>query len=806
MIIGIAEENRVFTHVNGECQMSMRIIPVPVKTFSGFAGWCMLIWCMTASVYAAENPQNKVIAVGNAKPGDASVRSLQVKLLGQRNNSIKTSWPGICTWFWVAAEFRHEGYKRFIDLHEKHSNIRLLATSIRHPVWVTDPEVHDQIKAAAIYARAHDMAMVMDLDVRLARQAFMEKYPDELQELVELSEVALKESGNVALKIGSQGFGDHYTFCAEKYRPVSGRLLRAYSYSDGVDDVQEITRRCKVEQADNSAVQVSIACTALDKGRKACVMAAFKLFTPDVFAPHLAEFEKAILQQYADVPLAGACKDEWGFPGRFSPSFSDLWFSEAMADAYAKRRPGHDLSRDLFLMFKGEKGKGGARAAAINYYMQMCWQRNAEVENQYYRSIKEMFGKDAMAGTHPTWVPFPDNREIFKNGLDWWAVKRDLAQTDEGTPYCARTALAKKCHSPLWYNMYYSDNIRSYEKEIWHSVLGGGRLDYHQLFPARDWQMDPEWIKGLLKGNLMRAESRIQLLNYISTKPIDCPVAVIFGHPSALNWAGPGFADVGLKVTDKLWKAGYYADLIPSSEISSGALKIAEDDSIQYGDQRYVAAVLYHPQYEQRAVADFFKKAAAGAKTSLSRVGSWTTDFDGKPFDGAAALPVEMKVVDANGAGEAIVTMLKSAGMEPYTPCAMNGAHYGSSMAPGVSGQMRLLDGTVIHASGKNNVMGDPIKETFSVGGRDVTFDSVGIAAVRLDDNGRLEAMAAGGLKSFQGGGVEIAMPTRADVALWKGKNGTWQGILQGYEGAVPKALTTLCKNWIRLTIPVPAQ
>ena len=737
----------------------------------------------------------------DAAPGGASVRSLQVELPGQENNSIKTSWPGIGTWFWVEAEFRPQGYKRFIDLYEQHSNIRLLATSIRHPVWVTDPEVHDQVKAAAIYARAHDMAMVMDLDVRLARQPFMDKYPDELQELVELREVALKESGNVTLKIESQGFGDHYTFCAEKYRPVSGRLLRVYSYSDGVDDVQEITRRCKVAQADKSAVQVAIACTALDKGRKACVMAAFKLFTPDVFAPHLVEFEKAILQQYADVPLAGACKDEWGFPGRFSPSSSDLWFSQAMADAYAKRRPGRDLSRDLFLMFKGQKDKAAARAAAINNYMQMCWQRNAEVEN-HYRSIKEVFGTGAMAATHPTWVPFPGKNEIFKNGLDWWAVKRDLAQTDESTPYCVRTALAKKWNSPLWYNMYYSGNIRSYEKEIWHSVLGGGRLDYHQLFPADNWQRDPEWIKGLLKGNLMRAESRIQLLNYISTKPIDCPVAVIFGHPSALNWAGPGFADVGLKVTDKLWKAGYYADLIPSSEISSGALKIAGDGSIQYGDQRYLAIVLYHPQYEQRPVADFFKKAAAGAKTSLWRVGSWTTDFDGKPFDGAAALPVEMKVVDANVAGDRIITMLKNAGMQPYTPCAMNGAHYGSSMVPEVSGQMRLLDGTVILASGEKDVMGDSIEKTLKINGHNVTFDAVGVAAVRLNKDGKVEAVAAGGLRLFAADDLRIELSRRADLALWRDLKGKWHGVLHGWDGPAPAALTVITGNWSRVAVP----
>jgi len=53
--------------LNGKFQMSMRIIPAAGKTLSGFAGWCMLIWCMVASAYAAGKPQNKVIEVGNAE-------------------------------------------------------------------------------------------------------------------------------------------------------------------------------------------------------------------------------------------------------------------------------------------------------------------------------------------------------------------------------------------------------------------------------------------------------------------------------------------------------------------------------------------------------------------------------------------------------------------------------------------------------------------------------------------------------------------------------------------------------------------
>ncbi len=753
-----------------------------------------------------------------AKPdpnANDELRGLQVELPAQEHNPIKTSWPGMGTWFWTGDEFKPDGYKPFIDLHARHTNLRLLMTSIRHPVWVDDPGVHDQIKAAAAYARSKDMAMVMDLDVRLARQKFRDAYPDEQQEMVRLREIALNEAGTVSLSIEGVKLGDHYTFLAPNYDSLSGRLLRVYSYTLGQDvagtpglpiDVQDISGRCKVDQADGGTIRISIPCTAKDNGRKACVMAAFALFTPDVFAPHLPEFERSVLKQYGDTQLAGACKDEWGFPGRFDPSTSDLWYSESMAKVYATRRPGHDLARDLLLMFKGEKDRETERAAAINHYMEMYWRQNAKVEQHYYDAVKEVFGKDAVVATHPTWFPFPGKNEIFKNGLDWWAVKRDLAQTDETTPYCVRTALAKKCHSPLWYNMFYHSNGDAYETELWQSVLGGGRLDYHQLFPFPNWVNDPEWTKGLLKRSLMQAEARIQLLNCISTEPIDCPVAVIFGHAAALNWTEPGFADVGLGITDKLWEAGFYADLIPSSELAGGALKIGEDGSIQYGPQRYAAAVLYHPEYEQRATADFFVKAAAGGRTKLFLAGTWSKDFEGAPFDGVAALPATMKSVDANGAVRGVTEFLNSAGREPYATCAPNRAGYGASMVPGVSGQIRLLDGTLIHASGRNDVMGDPIQRTFPVNGHEVTFDAVGIAAVRLDEDGRLKAMAAGGLKSFQGGGLEIVMPTRADIALWKDANGTWRGVLQGYPGAVPESLASFCKNWTRLKVPEPAQ
>ena len=39
---------------------------------------------------------------------------------------------------------------------------------------------------------------------------------------------------------------------------------------------------------------------------------------------------------------------------------------------------------------------------------------------------------------------------------------------------------------------------------------------------------------------------------------------------------------------------------------------------------------------------------------------------------------------------------------------------------------------------------------------------------MRLDKDGKLEAVAAGAMKSFRGGGVAIELPERIDLALWR--------------------------------------
>ena len=716
--------------------------------------------------------------------------------------------PTLGCWFWQVPEFQPGGYKAFIDLVQRHSPYNFLTASLRIPEKeLTDADVHAQIEAAAIYAREQGVPLVMDLDVRLARRAFQAAHPDELQQMLLLHEVDLSPSHGAEVVVRSLDLSDHYTHRTTHYIPLAGELLRVYAYTRdeaGIEakTLRDITATCRVLAATKDSVVVRIAESG--DATRACVMAAFTHLTPDVFAPHLIEFQRDILRRYADAPLAGAAKDEWGFPPCYDgdPQKRQFWFSRHRARAYAERTGGRDLTADCLLMSFGIKGREAQRRMAVNHFMEMSWQRNGELENDFYHTVKEVFGRDAIVATHPTWWPYPDLREFKKNGLDWWVATRDWAQTDETTPFAVRTALAKKWDSPVWYNMFYSKSKEDYERAVWRYALAGGRVNYHRPWPSTGlW----EARKTLLRGDLMRAESRVRLLNFISNSPPDSPVAVVFGHACAMNWAGPAYNDVGMALADEFWLRGFPADLIPGSEIDNGSLVVDDEGWVRYGAQRYAAVILYHPEFEKPSTAAFFNRAATGP-TSLFRLGQWTQDFDARPFDGDAALPNSMLVgSDVESLAADVVTALQRKNVAPQTAATAELRGFGhTSASPPTSGFCRLIDGTLIQIAGTDSVAGDRIRSTVNIDGVQVTFDAIGVAAVRLDDRGRVQALAAGGLQYFRAGSFELKFDRRVDLALWLNEKGKWRGVLQGWSGDVPASLRAVTDDWLRLKVPTP--
>jgi hypothetical protein len=665
--------------------------------------------------------------------------------------------PEIYAWFWLEPEFQPEGYRAFVDLIAEHSNFGLLTTSLRTPSReIAAPDTHDQVKRAVLYAHSRGLRVAFDLDVRLARGTFRKLHPDQQQWMLRIIEVPAKETTAI---VRPQPLSDHMTAPGGSYEALGGKLLGIFRRGPNNELVAVKPKAPPVESA--AEVRVN-----LPAGEAHIVAVAFEHRTPDVFAPALIEFQRSIYEQYRDVQLDGAMKDEWGFPPVYGagPRGGDFWYSTNFASAWRKAGGG-EMVRDCVLMYTGVGGAHQARIAAANRYARLLLERNAEIERAYYQDVKRIFGAQAFAGTHATWGIMPSG-DAFKNGYDWWWAPRDYGQTDEDFPIPLRTSLAKKMGGAVWINQYYNQDIEPYAREVWRAARAGGRVNFHPLWPAAS--IGPEANLRLLRSPAVRAENRIRLLNYVSFAPRDCPVAVVFGHAAAANWLGPRFGDLGIDFADALWCEGFPADIIPSTEIESGALRIDKDGWVRYGAQRYRALVFLNTEYEPGATFEFLRRAARSNTVTFLR--------------------------DTASAAGAIAGV----GLDP-TPARvatfLRGSHTPHDNPPDLA---RLTDGTCILARGERDPAGDAIDETFYCGTTKVQARATGVFAIRTTGAGEVKALAGSGVRLVDAGALHLEFAQPLDFALWRDAAGALRGVVQG-DARVPDGLLQLTKDWTRL-------
>lgn len=672
-------------------------------------------------------------------------------------------------WAWGTGSDGSGGYKESLDLLADRSNFGFLST--KAPREITRPEAHDHVKRVAAYAHSRGLRLAVDLDIRRARGAFYQQQPGEQQWMLRIRSIPLSGPRAVRAEIASTRLQDH----TGEQQLLSGRLMRVYGVAnvrkDLPSDLVELREGFRVLEQSRDRVAIEIAEGVGQGAKEVIVAAAFEYRTPDVFSPALIPFQTKILEQYSDVEMDGAMKDEWGFPPVYNQGAKegDFWYSKHFAAAYAKAGGG-EFVRDCVLMTLGVGGPRVQRLMAVNRYMRLILTENARIEDSFYRETKRLFGPDAMVVVHATWGHMPHG-DGFKNGFVWWQVTRDYGQTDESWPLPVRTSLAKKMGGPVWYNQFHERRYpEPIYREIWVDARAGGRLNF----------MSPLWL--LEDRKAMRAESRVRLLNYISRAPLDCPVAVVFGHAAAANWVGPHFGDLGVDFAEDLWSLGVRADVIPSTEIDSGALKIGPDGMVSYGAQKYSALVFLNPEYEPDSTFDFLRDVGR-SKTYLFMRGRRTMTFDGKPrgekdmiVDSARLDPTPSRVAHSLD--------------EWHAPLM---AQYRVELPP-LADQSRLTDGTCFLARGERDPAGDPIEESFYCGFYRVTVKATGVFGIRLSPKGELESLAASDLRFVEAGNFRLELAEPADLALWR-ENGRLRGVVQGI-ARPPAALLNLTKDW----------
>ena len=703
--------------------------------------------------------------------------------------------------FWPGAGSL-ESVKAFVDHTGKNGAFDAFCLTVRGLTSLRDnPQNVDIVQKGTAYALdRYGIGAHLDIDLRIARLDFEKEHPTLLQEELFLEE---KENGSsLEFVMQARDLFDHYTGIAPYYVKGS-RFLKAWQYrKNKVGEVvpessRDISSLAKYEKRSAKECRVSFPEKTPDQAGFVCIAVAFSYRYPDLFSKEAFDSEATIYKKYSVVPATGTGKDEFGMLPAFMKGIDtgkSHWYSETMRKSYALRSGGRDLIDDGFLMYLPQQGKESLRGTVYDHYRRMTFDRMLEYETQHYDLTKQYWGKTAFVGVHGTWFPWPNINEFRKNGLYWWKMKRDFAQTDEYVPFCCRNGMAKGTNT-CWINMFYATSPDPYLYEHWTAALSSGRVHLHGIYPSRP-DSPKERHLSVINAGAGRIRTAVRLLNYISGSPIESTVAVVFGHFGAMYPARPEYKKVGVDLCDRFAEQGWPADLIPSDEINTCGLDGHKrwtrnaDGYLQYGSQAYRYVIFYGDGVSDHA--DFIaleKLAGQKSRTEMIRI--------------AATASKEETFSQI----EKILSRLQTANVPGHTPWERDRYQFNDtkdeiSVRPKLRGFARLIDNTFIWVAAEKKATGDLIdikkERVFSNDGKtqyEISMKCTGLGACRMNARGEVEALAAAGLLFFQTGDFSIQLKEPTDLVLLRDTNGL-HGILQSKSNILPEELKKITPDW----------
>jgi hypothetical protein len=223
---------------------------------------------------------------------------------------------------------------------------------------------------------------------------------------------------------------------------------------------------------------------------------------------------------------------------------------------------------------------------------------------------KEFLGKDAFFGVHPTWWGTQNNlfMEGLHNGLDWWEVKRDFAQTDEEIIIPVRLSMSRTATYPVWYNMWYSmgtNDVRTFFRETYDDLRFAGRTHYLG-YECRKEKCVLDMMDSDALELCSEMDEVVKKLNEFGAARPDTRVLTVFSYDAFTN---PMISDPGarrhleysknthriISFTEELFRSPCLVELVPSTEIDRGKVVLKDDGKVSYYGKEYDALILLVP-------------------------------------------------------------------------------------------------------------------------------------------------------------------------------------------------------------------
>lgn len=684
---------------------------------------------------------------GDVPPASAEkAKTVAVHVVSQMPNSRN---PQILYWFITDDTCKEERYKADINHLASEGPFDLAFLTARTRVSFYDTE-----KMAPVFKGLVDAAHRKGLKVGLQLWPAEDNVPmDEQEALVVEGEVQLNNEG-----VGNyEATARHVRFAP----PTVSKLLRVYAFKKTEDgeykegSVRDITSLCRTIRADERSVALEIHASQELAGYTAYVMTAHYNQYGDLFSDYHKRRFRGALAAYATAGFDGAALDEFKYmPVEIrDDQFRERVYSPSMA-AFFRKRAGMELERTLFDMRYAPAGRPEIRIRAINYYFDTLRQGPLLVEEDFVRSAKELFGPRTFIGVHDTFHNNYSGDEVWHTGLNWWALPREYGQTDEDTPMPTRLGVALSAPKAVMYNMFYARDETAILGDAIVNARYNARTHYHAYNDDHGWGRnigDPH-----LLAQINAVEHKIRLLNAFDSARPALDTLVVFGFPEHLNWfpfknkRNAWDINGAACVDDKaqaLWSAGYLCALAPSYEIDSGKIALDPDGQIRYGNHRFSALVYLNPEYSTQRVIEFLGRyTARGGKLMLD--GTCSLDFDGK------------------NAREAFVAIEKRATVRGFD---VEGMRKLGATPNSLDDGCYYEDGSVVLADLKSAVSGIPKDFSVKLGSHVFSGRYAGVFALKVDNDGSIEKLAAGTFTVLRKDDVEVLTLSKAsDIVVMR--------------------------------------
>ncbi len=512
----------------------------------------------------------------------------------------------------------------------------------------SNPEMVESIRECAGILKQHGRKMVLDLAVYYEKEYIRKNPINEKSYLTKYCCGTLDENGCYS----------------EQFKQADGVFLcKCLDFDkDGLFDENTVIDIADKVCVENNTVTIN-AGTAL--GGRSFVFYVYKNKDRyDILGDEYKEKWVNICKYVADTPISGIAADEWGVNPALEALSGDIVSTDDIADIvfegkedlnrvkffiewfvvtdglfkYYKKMFDSDLKSDL-LYFRNSSADKEKGICIVNQYLEVLRKRVVDGEQFLYDMSKKYFGEDSIVLCHPTWWgdELDSNLDIPRNGLDWWEVKKDFAQTDELILMPVRMARTRRCPENLWYNMWYSMrtlDIKTYFRETWINARYGGRTHYlgYECY-------EPGVVLCLNQKDYLEkcseTEEKIEILNPLQTSRPDSRILMIFGYEAVANWKIADPAETkwnrisanihnAWKFTKELFDSHYLCELIPSTEIGNGFVDI-KDDKISYCGHTYDMLIYIMPEGADKITKELIQRYA-NVNENLIIVGN-TVDF-----------------------------------------------------------------------------------------------------------------------------------------------------------------------------------